>query len=62
MDAIELEQWQHIAGTYDQDSGDIELYVNGEVAGTTGHSGDLIDNDMDIINVHLIVFFCRCRR
>jgi concanavalin A-like lectin/glucanase superfamily protein len=47
--SLELEQWQHIAGTYDKDSGDIELYVNGEVAGTTGHGGELIDNDMDVI-------------
>ncbi len=48
-DALEVNQWYHVAGTYDKDSGEIQLYINGEIAGTTKHGGELIDNDMDVI-------------
>ena len=46
---ISIEQWYHIAGIYDEDSGDIELYVDGELVASASHGGSLIDNDMDVI-------------
>ncbi|RKU29433.1 hypothetical protein C6499_08715 [Candidatus Poribacteria bacterium] len=38
-DALELEQWQHVAGTYD--SNQIKLYIDGKEVGSTNHGGKL---------------------
>lgn len=40
--AIAPQDWYHIAATYDSDSGDMTLYVNGEVAAeNAGHGGKM---------------------
>ena len=38
-DALELEQWQHVAGTYD--SNQVKLYIDGKEVGSTNHGGKL---------------------
>ena len=38
-DALELEQWQHVAGTYDSDQA--KLYIDGKEVGSTNHGGKL---------------------
>lgn len=38
-DALELEKWQHVAGTYD--SKQIKLYIDGKEVGSTNHGGKL---------------------
>lgn len=48
-ETIDVEQWYHIAGTYDEGTGEIQLYIDAAVAASTAHSGELIDNDMDVV-------------
>ena len=44
---LELEKWYHMAGTYDSQSGDVKLYVNGKpVAENAGHGGKITDNNL----------------
>lgn len=44
---LNVDEWQHVAGTYDGKS--IKIYVNGELANEANASGALKDNDMDVI-------------
>jgi hypothetical protein len=46
---LQTSQWYHIAGTYDSGSGEIQIFIDGEVAGTANHGGNLADNDYDVI-------------
>lgn len=46
-DPLELETWQHVAGTYDSD--EIKLYINGKEAGSTNHGGKLQGAGFDVI-------------
>jgi len=41
---IEANKWVHFAGTYDSDSGDIKLYVDGEETHSGTGAGKLSDN------------------
>ena len=45
--ALELEKWQHIAGTFDSKS--IKLYIDGKEAASTNHSGKLQKGDYDVV-------------
>ncbi|MFC1481793.1 LamG-like jellyroll fold domain-containing protein [Candidatus Neomarinimicrobiota bacterium] len=39
---VAVGEWTHVAGTYDQNSGELKLYINGvDVATTGGWSGDI---------------------
>ena len=44
---LELEQWQHVAGTYD--SKQIKLYIDGKEVGSTNHGGKLVGAGFDVI-------------
>ena len=44
---LELEQWQHIAGTYD--SNQIKLYIDGKEVASTNHGGKLQGAGFDVI-------------
>ena len=44
---LELEQWQHVAGTYD--SNEIKLYIDGKEVGATNHGGKLVGAGFDVI-------------
>lgn len=43
--SLELEQWQHVAGTYDSDT--VRIYIDGEESGSAGHGGKLESGDPD---------------
>jgi len=45
-DALKVEQWYHLAGTYDGNT--IQIYVDGKMTGETKYGGKLIDNKMDV--------------
>ena len=44
---LELEKWQHIAGTFDSKT--IKLYIDGKEAASTNHSGKLQKGDYDVV-------------
>lgn len=44
---LELEAWQHVAGTFD--SNQIKLYINGKEVGATNHGGKLQSAGFDVI-------------
>lgn len=44
---LELEEWQHVAGTYD--SNEIKLYIDGKEVGATNHGGELVGTEYDVI-------------
>lgn len=46
-DALELEQWQHVAGVYDAKQ--IKLYIDGKEVGSTNHGGKLVGVGFDVI-------------
>ena len=46
-DALELEQWQHVAGTYD--SKQVKLYIDGKEVGATNHGGKFVGVGFDVI-------------
>lgn len=44
---LELEEWQHVAGTYD--SNEIKLYINRKEVNATNHGGKLVSAGFDVI-------------
>lgn len=46
---VELNKWQHIAGTYNSSTGEVKLFLDGQEIAKQKHSGKLADNDYDII-------------
>ena len=44
---LELEEWQHVAGTYD--SNQIKLYIDGKEISSTNHGGKLVGGGFDVI-------------
>ncbi len=46
---LELEQWSHLAGTYDSNLNLVKLYVNGVEVASMEHSGKLADNDFEVV-------------
>ena len=44
---LELEEWQHVAGTYD--SNQVKLYIDGKEVGSTNHGGKLQGAGFDVI-------------
>jgi len=45
VEQLNLQEWQHVAGTYDSNT--IRLFINGEQVGETGHGGKLKSGDPD---------------
>lgn len=41
--------WTHLVGVYSRDRGRLELYVNGELAGTAGHASTLFTASGDVL-------------
>lgn len=46
-EALELEQWQHVAGVYN--SKQIKLYIDGKEIGSTNHGGKLVGGGFEVI-------------
>jgi hypothetical protein len=46
---LKVEQWYHIAGSYDSKSGDINIYIDGVKVATKNLGGKFIDNPYDVI-------------
>ena len=42
---LPLDKWVHIAGTYDADSGDGKIYIDGELDNEKNIGGDIVPND-----------------
>ena len=42
---LPLDKWVHIAGTYDAESGDGKLYIDGEIDNESDIGGDIVPND-----------------
>ena len=44
---LELDEWQHVAGTYDSKA--IKLYIDGKEVDATNHGGNLVGAGFDVI-------------